>query len=448
MSGRGTLSEDDLARLMADMQVSPPPAARPSAAARSAASSKAGRAALVSFATLPRVAELRDQALAAQVLGLENPYHRVHEVRAGALSRIAGREILNFASYDYLGLNGDPRITQAVAQAAAEWGTSVSASRLSAGERPAHDALEQALAALYGAESALVFVSGHATPLAVLPTLLGPKDLIVHDALMHNSVVLGAQLSGAARRNFPHNDLDALEAMLARDRDRFERVLVVSEGLFSMDGDGPDLERLVALKERFGCWLMIDDAHGLGVLGATGRGIAEHAGVDPRRVDIWFGTLSKTLVSCGGYIAGPAVLTAYLKALAPGMVYSVGMPVPVAEAARTALAIMRAEPERVARLQANSRRFRDRAEAAGFDTGAAWGAGIVPVMVGDALRTVTLAQRLLERGANAFPVLPPGVPEHSARLRFFISAAHQPDHIDTAVAALAEEGAKLGLGRV
>ncbi|MFG1300145.1 aminotransferase class I/II-fold pyridoxal phosphate-dependent enzyme [Xanthobacter sp. V3C-3] len=439
MTGRRGLSDADLARLLGEMRdanAAPAPAPAPVIGPERR-----------SFETLPRFEELRAQQAAADFLGLESPYHRLHEARAGARARIGGREVINFASYDYLGLNGDPRITRAVAEAAAEWGTSVSASRLSAGERPAHVALERALADVYDAEAALAFVSGHATALAVLPTLLGPKDLVVTDALMHNSVVLGAQHSPCTRRTFPHNDLAALEAMLARDRARFDRVLIVSEGLFSMDGDGPDLAGLVALKERFGCWLMVDDAHGLGVLGARGLGIAEHAGVDPRAVDIWFGTLSKSLVSCGGYIAGPAPLVDYLKAFAPGMVYSVGMPVPVAEAARTALALMRAEPDRVARLQANSAHFLALLRASGLDAGAAWGFGIVPVMVGETIRTVALAQKLLARGINAFPVLPPGVPERSARLRFFLSAAHEPAQIEQAVAVLTEEADALGLPR-
>lgn len=433
------LSEDELARLMAEMRECAPaaPAARPAAASV--------RGDALSFTTLPRHVEMRTQRAAAEVLGIRNPYHRLHETRAGAVSRIDGRDVVNFASYDYLGLNGDPRITHAVARAAAEWGTSVSASRFSAGERPAHRALEAALAAVYDAQDALAFVSGHATALAVIPTLMGPKDLILFDALIHNSIALGAQYSGATRRSFPHNDLDALEAILLRDRDRHERTLVVSEGLFSMDGDGPDLARLVALKHRFGFWLMIDDAHGLGVLGATGRGIAEHAGVDPRHVDIWFGTLSKTLVSCGGYIAGPAELVEYLRLAAPGMVYSVGLPVPVAEAARAALAIMGEEPARVARLQANGTMFRNRLVAAGFDVGAAWGRGIVPVIVGETVSTVLLAQTLLERGVNAFPVLPPGVPDRSARLRFFLSAAHTPEHLDRTLETLVEEAGRLGI---
>ncbi|MFG1286124.1 aminotransferase class I/II-fold pyridoxal phosphate-dependent enzyme [Xanthobacter versatilis] len=440
MSGGGRLSDDEFERLMAEMKA-PTPAAAPKAPER------ADHRPQTAFETLPRFTELRTQRAAAELLGLESPYHRVHEMRAGAVSRIDGREVVNFASYDYLGLNGDPRITRAVAEAAAQWGTSVSSSRLSAGERPAHGALEAGLAAIYGAEAALAFVSGHATALAVIPTLMGPNDLVVTDALMHNCVLLGAQYSPATRRTFPHNDLDALEAMLARDRDRFGRVLIVSEGLFSMDGDGPDLKRLVALKGRFGCWLMIDDAHGLGVLGGTGRGIAEHAGVDPRAVDIWFGTLSKTLVSCGGYIAGSTALIDYLKAFAPGMVYSVGMPVPVAEAARVALELMIAEPERVKRLAANGARLRGQLVAGGFDVGAAWGFGIVPVIVGETIKTVQLAQKLLERGINVFPVLPPGVPDRSARLRFFLSAAHSDAHLDQALEALTQEAAALGLPR-
>lgn len=437
MSARRGLSDEELARLLGEMReggIAPGPAA-----------AFVDREGLLSFENLPRYKELAAQRAAADMLGLKNPYHRLHGGRSGATARIEGREVINFASYDYLGLNGDPRITRAVAAAAEEWGTSVSGSRLSSGERPAHRTLEQALADVYGAQDAVAFVSGHATAIAALPTLIGPKDLVITDAFMHNSVVLGAQYSPATRRTFPHNDLDALETMLGRERHRFERVLVVSEGLFSMDGDGPDLARLVTLKDRFGFWLMIDDAHGLGVLGAAGRGIAEHAGVDPRAVDIWFGTLSKSLVSCGGYIAGPAAMVGYLKAFAPGMVYSVGMPVPVAEAARTALGLMLEEPERVQRLQANSRAFRDGAAALGLDVGPSWGAGIVPIMVGETIKTVILGQRLLERGINAFPVLPPGVPERSARLRFFLSAAHTPDQIRAALEALVEEAAGVGL---
>jgi 8-amino-7-oxononanoate synthase len=406
-------------------------------------SANPGSAYDTSFESLPAYQHLRSQRALADALGVNFPFYRKHDIRAGARSVIDGQPVVNFASYDYLGLNGHPEITAAVAAAAAEWGTSVSASRITAGERGFHRDLEQALADVYEAEASLVFVSGHATAVSTIAALLGPKDLILHDALIHNCVVVGAQLCGATRRSFPHNDMAALEETLAGTRDRFEKVLIVSEGLYSMDGDGPDLARLVELKERFGCWLMVDDAHALGILGATGKGIFEMANVDPKRVDIWLGTMSKSLVSCGGYVAGSRSLIDYLKLVAPGMVYSVGLPAPSTIAALTALRLMQREPERVARLQANGRLFLREARAAGLDVGGSWGYAVVPVILGDSLRTITLADRLLKRGYNAFPIVPPGVPEQSARLRFFISSEHTVEDIEGAVQAMREELTRL-----
>lgn len=400
----------------------------------------------MSFESLPAYQQLQAQRAIADALGIGFPFYRPHDVRAGAHSMIGGRSVVNFASYDYLGLNGHPTITKAVSAAVETWGSSVSASRITAGERSFHRELEGALAALYDAEDALAFVSGHATAISVIAALLGPKDLILHDSLIHNCVVVGAELCGAARRPFPHNDLAALTEILEAGRDRFERVLIVTEGLFSMDGDGPDLAGLVDIKERFDCWLMVDDAHALGVLGKNGRGIFEMAAIDPKRIDIWLGTLSKTLVSCGGYVAGKRALIDYLKLTAPGMVYSVGLPAPAAIAASTALALMRREPERVARLQANGALFLRKAREAKLDVGTSWGFAVTPVILGDSLRTVLLAERLLQRGYNAFPIIPPGVPEQSARLRFFISSEHRKDEIEGAVAVTREELTKLQQG--
>jgi 8-amino-7-oxononanoate synthase len=402
----------------------------------------------MSFESLPAYQQLQTQRALADAFGIGFPFYREHEARAGAHSVIGGKPIVNFASYDYLGLNGHPEITRAVAEAASVWGTSVSASRITAGERGFHRDLERALADIYEAEDSLVFVSGHATAISVIAALLGPRDLILHDALIHNCVVVGAQLCGATRRVFAHNDMAALEAILVATRDRFDRVLIVSEGLYSMDGDGPDLHRLVALKEAHACWLMVDDAHALGVLGRTGRGIFEMADVDPARVDIWLGTLSKTLVSCGGYVAGRRALVDYLKLAAPGMVYSVGLPATAAVAALTAIRLMQGEPERVARLQANGQLFRSAARAAGLDVGTSWGYAVIPVVLGDSLRTLLLAENLLARGYNAFPIVPPGVPEQSARLRFFISAEHTEAEVEGAVAATREECAKFAASGV
>ncbi len=392
-----------------------------------------------SFESLPAYQQLRTQRALADALQVGFPFYRAHDIRAGARSIIAGKPVVNFASYDYLGLNAHPEITKAVSAAAETWGTSVSASRITAGERSFHRELERELADVYESEDSLVFVSGHATAISTIAAVLGPKDLILHDSLIHNCVVVGAQLSGATRRPFPHNDLDALNDILAATRDRFERVLIVVEGLYSMDGDGPDLGRLVDIKEQYDCWLMVDEAHSLGILGKTGKGIFEMAGVDPKRVDMWLGTLSKTVVSCGGYVAGKRSLVEYLKLAAPGMVYSVGMPAPATIAALTALRLMLREPERVARLQANGALFLRRAREAGLDVGTSWGYAVTPVILGDSLRTVLLAERLLQRGYNAFPIVPPGVPEQSARLRFFISSEHSTADIEGAVAATREE---------
>ena len=395
------------------------------------------------FRHLPEMSEIRTQKAVADLLGVANPFFRIHDGRAGATTHIDGRAHINFASYNYLGLNGHPDVNAAAKAAIDLYGTSVSASRLVAGERAIHRELERRIADFLGVEDAVVFVSGHATNVGAIGHLMRAKDLIVHDALIHNSVLVGAELSGAARRPFAHNDLDALEDLLASRRHGHARCLIVVEGLYSMDGDLPDLARLVELRDRYDAWLMVDEAHALGVLGATGRGTAEELGIDPTGVDIWMGTLSKTLSGCGGYIAGSTALAEYLKFTAPGFVYSVGMPPPVAAAAIASLALLAAEPERVAKLRANGRLFVELARKAGLDIGTTAGFAIVPVMVGDSLRAVQLANRLLERGVNVLPIVHPAVPERAARLRFFLTAEHEPEHIRTAIEIVAEELARL-----
>lgn len=391
----------------------------------------------LSFESLPAYREILLERQVGPMLGFTNPYYRVHDGRAGTTTSINGRELLNFSSYDYLALNGHPEILAAHAEAARLYGTSVSASRITSGERPVHRALEAALADVYEAEAGALFVSGHATAASVIETILGPKDLIIHDALIHNCVVVGAQGARCQRKSFRHNDLDDLENYLRLTRHLFERVLIVTEGLFSMDGDGPDMFRLAEIKERFQAWLMVDEAHSLGVIGATGRGIAEHCGIDPNRVDIWFGTLSKALIGCGGYVCGSQVLIDILKARAPGLVYSVGMPAPVAAASLKALEIMRREPQRVAALQANGTHFIAGARARGLDVGPSWGFGVTPIILGTDIRTFAMAQELERVGIYTFPVSSPGVPKGTSRLRFFLSASHSPNQIDTALDAVA-----------
>jgi 8-amino-7-oxononanoate synthase len=401
---------------------------------------------MTDFNTLPGFKELKLQRSMAEVIGLDNPFFRMHDAKAGATTIIDGREVHNFSSYDYLGLNGHPAVNAAAKAAIEEFGTSTSASRLVAGERPLHRELERALADHYDAEACVVMVSGHATNVATIGTLLGPKDLILHDALAHNSIVTGALLSRADRRAFPHNDLDALEAMLAAQRHRHERVLIAVEGLYSMDGDFPNLKRLVDIKRRYDAWLMVDDAHGLGVLGARGRGLFEEAGVDARDVDIWMGTLSKTLSSCGGYVAGSSAMVEYLKCMAGGFVYSVGLAPPLAAAALTALAVMNREPERVERLRRNGQLFRERAENAGLDTGTSAGLAVIPVIVYDSLVAVALGQTLFQQGINVQPIIHPAVPERAARLRFFMTSEHTAEQIESVAALLARELTEIRAG--
>ena len=374
----------------------------------------------------------------ARKLGVENPFFKSHDGLAGATSQIGGKTYINFSSYNYLGLSGDSRVNQACRDALERYGTSPSASRLVAGERPVQRELEMALADVYGVEDCVAFVSGHATNVTTISTLFGPKDLVVHDSLSHNSIFEGIKLSGATRRAFKHNDPASLEAILAEIRGNFERVLIVIEGLYSMDGDIPDLPRFIEIKNRYKAFLMVDEAHALGVLGSGGKGLHEHFGVSGKSVDIWMGTLSKSLSSCGGYIAGDKVLVEILKYSAPGFVYSVGLPPVMAAAALAALQILQREPERVLQLRQMGKYFLETARAAGVDTGYSEGYCVIPAISGSSLKSVQRSSALFAKGVNVQPIIYPAVEERAARLRFFISCQHTKQQIDTAISLLSE----------
>jgi len=384
----------------------------------------------------PGYQEMLVPKAAAERLRVRNPFFIAHDGVAGAVTRIEGREYFNFSSYNYLGLVGHPAINKAAKDAIDRYGTSASASRVVSGERPIHRELEEALADNYGVEDCAVFVSGHATNVTTIGYLFGPKDLVIHDAFIHNSTLEGAKLSGSARRSFLHNDFDALDTILAEIRSQFERVLIVVEGHYSMDGDIPDLPRLIDIKRRHGCFLMVDEAHSLGILGATGRGIHEHFDVAGKDVDIWMGTLSKTLAGCGGYIAGERALVENLKYAAPGFVYSVGIAPPLAAASLAALRIMLNEPERVTRLQENGRLFLKLVREIGLDAGNSQGIAIVPAITGNSLKAVKLSNRLFDSAINVQPIIYPAVEERGARLRFFLSAQHKENQLKRTVEIL------------
>jgi 8-amino-7-oxononanoate synthase len=410
--------------------------ARRSARTTPAAAPAPGRASPRSF-DFAQLAEIREMAFgeaAAAAMGVSIPFFRMIEGPTGAVAEVEGAERLNFASYDYLGLNRHPAVLSAAQEAVARYGVSCGASRLVGGQRPFHDAL----ADLYGVEAAVAMVSGHATNVTTIGALVGRDDLVVVDELAHNSALEGARLSGATRLTMPHNDLDWLERALTTERPRRRRCLIAVEGLYSMDGDTPDLGRLVELKSAFDAWLMVDEAHALGVLGATGRGLAEAQGVDPRDVEIWMGTLSKTLGSTGGYIAGSEALIKLLKSRAPGFVFSVGLPAPCAAAAEAALDAMQAEPERVGRLRENGAALRAALGARGLDTGLSEGLAVAPVVLGDSPTAAAVAHGCFERGLLAPPILHPAVPERRARLRLFATSEHTPDQIERAADIVAE----------
>ncbi len=340
-------------------------------------------------ARFPEWTALARDAQRQERLGMVNPYFLTQEGLPGRRVRVDGRELIDFASYDYLGLASDARVVAAAQAAIERYGTTVSASRLVSGERALHQELERALAGWLGTEDAIVMVSGHATNVTAIGHLLSEDDLVLHDALAHNSIVQGCRLSGARRLAFRHNDTEALDRLLTSLRGHYRRALVAIEGLYSMDGDVPDLARFVEIKRRHKALLLVDEAHSLGVLGERGRGIGEtlHEGVGsrfrdvddvvvppnafvtkstpdpfpkprslepeartPESVDLWMGTLSKALASCGGYIAGRRELVQYLKYTAPGFVYSVGISPPNAAAALESLRVLEAEPWRVADL--------------------------------------------------------------------------------------------------
>ena len=388
------------------------------------------------FDRLPGYQHMQILKSGAEQLGIASPFFRLYEGTAGATIRIGNRDYLNFASYNYLGFSGDPRVNAAAKAAIDCSGTSVSASRIVSGERPVHRELEKALAGIYQVDDAVVMVSGHATNVTTIGCLFGPGDLILHDELIHNSILQGIQLAGARRLFFPHNDWATADRLLREQRHKFERVLIVLEGIYSMDGDYPELPRFVEIKNRHRAFLMVDEAHSLGVMGATGLGIRQHFGLQGSDVDIWMGTLSKALAGCGGYVAGEKALVELLRYMAPGFLYSVGMAPPLAAAALAALDCLQREPERVEALQARGRAFLEQARAAGINTGTSTGLAIVPVIIGNSLKAVRLANLLFDQGINVQPILYPAVPERSARLRFFLSSEHTGEQIRETVGTL------------
>jgi 8-amino-7-oxononanoate synthase len=377
------------------------------------------------------------RALAAELEKIDDSGLRrcSREIEPCAVTRVnaGGRRLVMFGSNDYLGLARDPRLTRAAAQAAEEWGTGSTGSRLTTGTYPAHRQLEREIAELKGAEAALFFSSGYLASVGTIPALVGRGDLIVSDALNHASLIDGCRLSRAEVRVFRHADA-AHAAELLADRARFRRALVATDGVFSMDGDLAPLPALTDLCEATDAWLMVDDAHGTGVLGPSGGGTVEQFGLTGR-VAVQMGTASKALGVEGGFIAGPVELIGYLENRARSFVFSTAPPPASLAAIRAALAIVRSEPERREALWRNVHRLRDGLSRGGLDVSEG-GSAIVPVLIGEAEAAVRASRRLEEEGFWIPAIRPPTVPPGTSRLRLCVSARHTPEQIDAAAQAV------------
>lgn len=366
----------------------------------------------------------------------------VSELRGGARVKIDGREMGMFASYSYLGLLGHPRINAAAEAALEQFGTGTHGVRTLAGTLSLHQELEETIASFKNTESAVTFTSGYVTNLTVISTLVGRGDTVISDKLNHASIVDGCLLSGAKLLRFRHNDMQALEERLEMAKPGAAR-LVIADAVFSMDGDIIDLPRVVELCEKYHAWLMIDEAHSLGVLGKTGRGIEEYYGMDDA-IDIKMGTLSKTIPSVGGYVAGQKDMIDYLRHASRAYIFSAALPPAQAAASKEAFKVILDEPWRVEKLNANTRQFINGLKKRGFDTMLTQTA-IVPVLCGSDENAFELTRCAQQRGLFVLPVVSPAVQPGLARLRATVTAAHEPEEIEQAMDILEEAGKEIGI---
>ena len=375
---------------------------------------------------------------------------RVLSSAQGPVVSVDGHRCVNLSSNDYLGLTHHPRLRDAALTAVREFGAGSGAVRTIAGTMTLHEDLEAALAAFKGTEAVLTFQSGFSANTGVIPTITGEQDLIVSDALNHASIIDGMRLSKAPRKVFAHRDVDALRQVLAEARQEgglaglpHRLILVVTDGVFSMDGDIAPLPGIVAAAEEFGAAVMVDDAHASGVLGRNGRGTVDHFGLHGR-VAIQVGTLSKAVGVLGGYVAGSQALRDMLIQRSRPFLFSTSHPPAVAAACREAIRVLEEEPELIERLWQNTRRFKAELARLGFDTGASE-TPITPVMMGDSDVAGRFSARLFEEGIFAQPVVYPTVALDKARIRTIVTAAHTNEMLDTALQAFGRVGCELAL---
>lgn len=355
----------------------------------------------------------------------------------GAVMRIDGREVLSFCSNDYLGLANHPQVRAAFIDAVERFGVGSGAAHLVNGHSRLHDECECMLAEFTGRDRALLFSTGYMANLAIASALLGRHDFIYQDRLNHASLIDSARLSGARLRRYRHNDLIQLEQMLQERDGNQQRCMVMSDGVFSMDGDRADIVGLARICSTHQCELMIDDAHGFGVLGANGAGLCEEQGLDQQQVPVLMATLGKAVGVSGAFVAGNDDLIETLIQQGRSYIFTTASPPAIAAAVMQALRIIRTEAWRREKLYELIHYFRQRASGLDCELMPSTSA-IQPIVIGDNQRAVDLGHALLERGIHVTPIRPPTVPEHTARLRITLSAGHEKVHIDRLIDCLSE----------
>ncbi len=369
-------------------------------------------------------------------------YMKSIEGASGARTTIDGREMIMFASYNYLGLISHPKVKKAAKEAIDEYGTGAAGVRLLAGTTKAHEELEEKIAHFKGAEDAVTYSSGYVTNLAAITTLSQRGDLVIIDKLDHASIIDGCLLSGANHRSFLHNNMESLEKILAQS-EHYQNKLIIVDAVYSMEGDIANLPEISRLARKYGAKLMVDEAHSIGVIGKTGHGIEEHFGLQ-NAVDIHMGTLSKTIPSIGGYLAGKKNLIHFLKLTSRPFIFSASLPPVAVITAKACFEVIESEPDLVGRLQKNIIQFRKGLEKLGFNTGNSETA-IVPIMIGDEKRTLQLCKRVNEEGVFICPILFPAVPKNTDRLRAHVLATHTPEDIAEALDIFKKAGQSLGI---
>jgi len=372
------------------------------------------------------------------------PYYRALESNEGPVARFEGRELIMVGSNNYLGLTTDPRVREAAADAARRYGTSLTGSRLLNGSMHIHEELEAELADFVGKQAALVFATGYQANIGAMTALLDKEGVAVLDRLGHASITDGVRTSGAKIVKFEHNDVDQLDGLLS-DIPPDRGTLVAVDGVYSMEGDTAPLPGLLPVCRKHGARLLVDDAHGIGVVGPGGRGTAALYGMQDQ-VDLIVGTFSKSLASVGGFIAMSSDIVDYVRFFGRSIVFSASLPPPSVAAAREALRILRSEPERVERLNSNAAYWRAGLTAAGFDVGEST-TPIVPVVVGNEFTALGAWKTLMEQGVYVNAVVHPAVPRDRALLRTSVMATHTKGHLDRALSVLGTVGRRMGFAR-